>query len=100
VRDHERAFVARRAHAQRHKQVDAAGCGVLGSVDALVADHLEGTRLLGVPEQPGRRQRPQEALHLPLELLPDRALGRLEHRPARAALDARHQQQQAPLRGE
>jgi len=68
-------------------------------VDALVADDLERPGLVRRPEQPGRREWLEERLHLPRELLPDRALGRLEHGPARAALDAGHQQQAAPLRG-
>jgi len=42
----------------------------------------------------------QERLDLPLELLPDGALRQFEHCPARAALEAGHEQQPAALRRE
>jgi len=86
--------------AQRHEQVGAARGDVGSTVDALVADDQERVRLTGLSERSGRRQRLQERLHLSLETAPDAALRPFEHRPARAALDARHQQQVAPLRRE
>jgi len=100
LRDHERPPLARLPARQRHEQVDAPRRDVVRSVDALVAHHLDGAGLVGGAEQARRCQRLQERRNLPLQLAPDGWLRRLEHRPARAALEAGHQQQPAPLRRE
>jgi len=100
LRDHERPPLARPPGLQRHQQVDAPGGDVVRPVDALVADDIERGRAFRRPEQARPRQRLQERLDLALQLLPDGVSRRLEHRPARAALEAGHEQQLAALRGE
>jgi len=74
LRDHERPPLARLPARQRHEHVDASRRDVVRSVDALVANHLDGAGFVGRAEQPRRRQRLQERHDLPLELLPDIAL--------------------------
>jgi len=100
VRDQERLVSPQAPGGYRHENVDPARRDVLWPVDALVADDLAAVRRARRTEDAGCAERPQQRLYLPLDLLPDAALGRLEHDPARAALDAAHQQQATSLRRE
>jgi len=100
VGDQERLVPAGPRRAQPDEHVDPACGEVFRGVDALVAHHLVGLRVVRRPEHPGLRERLQQAAHLALESRPYRRVVRLEDRPARAALDARHEEQPSPLRRE
>jgi len=94
----ERLVTARASGWHGNQDVDATGRNVLRPVDTLVADDLATVCSRLRPEDAARAKRPQERLHLPLDFLPYIPLGRLEDDPARAALDAAHQQQASSLR--
>jgi len=100
MRHHEGPVRSRPRRAQRDQQVDAAGGDLLRTVQPLVAHDLEGTRLARRTEQARIREGLEERLHLALELAPHAPLRGVEQGPARADLDAVHQQQPPALRRE
>jgi len=83
---------------RRHEDTEPARGEFLDTIDAFVADDLEGRHRVVRAEQPRIGQRLQEIAHLPLEPRPGRPLGAFEHGPACPALDRCHQQQVAALR--
>ncbi len=100
VRHDERPPRARTRGAQRDQQVHAAGGDLVRAVEPLVAGNLDHARRLRRAEQARVRERLQEGPHLPFQLLPHATLRRLEQHPARAGLDALHEQQPPALRGQ
>jgi len=94
----ERLVAAQASGRYGNEDVDATRRDVLRPVDPLVADDLAAVCSRLRSKDAARAQGFQECLHLPLDFLPHLPLGRLEDDPARAALDAAHQQQASSLR--
>jgi len=95
VRDQERQRLVRARRAQADEQVDAPFADVRLGIHALVAHHAAGAAHVAGAEKARGRQRLQEVQHLAGELVPHAAISRLEHGPARAALDAADDEQGA-----
>jgi len=100
MRHHEGPVGAGPRRPQRDQQVDAPSGDLVRAVQSLVADDLERTRPPRSAEQTRVRKRLEERLHLALELAPHAALRGVEQRPARADLDAVHDQEPAALHRE
>jgi len=90
MRDEEGLALSGTRRRQRHENVHPAFREILFRVDALVAHDLAAVRGLRFAEQPGGLDGRQERLQLLREPRPGGTVLRLEHCPARAALDAAH----------